>query len=136
MEPTMFQVMAYYNWASGWIWDCPKCNDSPYDGTVPKVSELAVEGMPGVCSRCHPGILATLPVVVDGNPTTIPDLAARAGTRRKAASLGEAYEVVFPVDREQIMEVLMRRPEASQRAWWPAFTVDDLRRENAERGIA
>lgn len=130
----MQQVKAYYNWLSGWIWDCPKCNDKPYDGTKPNISEKAGKGKPGICSRCYPGIHAMMQANYEGRLVQVPDLSARARAYAEAEKRGEIYEVVFPRNEEKIMALLRKRPRKNMN-WWPGISLKELQRENIEHGV-
>ncbi len=49
---------------------------------------------------------------------------------------GQTCQVVFPDDRREIARVLAKRPDDANRNWFAHETVDDLERENAQRGIS
>ena len=53
------------------------------------------------------------------------------------AQVGGAYiPVVWPKDADRIEAELLQRPTPNNRNWMPGETVKDLRRENAEHGVA
>jgi hypothetical protein len=53
--------------------------------------------------------------------------------RAACTRCGRTYLVDFPAEREEIERLLLLRPERD-RNWEPGQTVEDLRRENEERG--
>lgn len=118
-------VYARLNWGR-WIADCPIHGEG--------VAESVRPGEGFICSRCHPGIYATMPIQIKGTMTNVPDLAMRQSARRQAESSGQVYEVVFPADKSRIEEVTRLR-QLENANWIPGMTMDDLLRENAEHGV-
>ncbi len=128
----MKQGYAEYNHGR-WIFICPACQE------VGILSAMEVHpGEPVICAEEHPDILAKTLVPnprVHGAFNSVPDEPLREEARRKAIEAGDAYEVIFPRDHEKIEQVLRLRPVAA-RNWWPGVKLQDLKRENVERGVA
>jgi hypothetical protein len=107
-----------------WIMICPCCS------TPLPAWETGV-----VCPHCYPDMMAkalrplpnrTLRPVVDQELVS----AARDAARAKE----EEYFPEFPVEREQIEQILRMRPDRKNMNWIPSETLDDLRAQNIEHG--
>ena len=119
------KVYARLNWGN-WIADCPIHGEG--------IAEQVRPGEPFICSRCHPGIHAQMPVRFQGHVIQVPDVAGRAYAFQQAEWAGHLYEVVFPKNMPKIMERV--RPRKLQHMnWRPGMTLKDLERENQEHGV-
>ncbi len=121
------KVVAFYNWNSGWTAACPKCGRNALEAVAP--------GKPFICSRCFPGIHATMQTSgKKGRIITIPDMAMREIAYKNAVKNNGLYEVIFPKNMNNIMQALMIRPPQN-RNWYPHETLSDILRENKEHGL-
>lgn len=119
------KVYARLNWGN-WIADCPIHGEGVAEGVEP--------GKDFICSRCHPGIHASMRMRFKGQLVNVPDLAARGLALKEAERAGHVYEVVFPDDMKQILEAV--RPRKVQHMnWRPRMTIADLEHENEEHGV-
>lgn len=117
----MKQVHAHYNHAR-WIAFCPECN----------TASLVTPGVPLVCPGEYPGLLAKTLVPNphrQGAFNAVADDYVREQARRSALSAGDAYEVIFPAEKDTIERVLRERPRHG-RNWFPGVTVAELVEEN------
>lgn len=119
------KVYARLNWGN-WIADCPIHGEGIAEGVEP--------GKDFICSRCHPGIHASMPVRYKGHLINVPDVATQALARQQAEWAGHVYEVVFPSEKEKIMRVVRKR-KLQHINWRPGMTVADLQAENEKHGV-
>ena len=115
-----------------WIAVCPTCAEGGQTSAA-----LVTPGELFICASEYPDILATMQVPHrkrKGAFVVVADDDARDEARLAAIEQGAAYEVIFPADKKEIEAALSKRPAAA-RNWTPGFSVDDLLRENAERGL-
>ena len=122
----MSTVTAYLNYGR-WLVDCPKHGKHG-------ATEITVETTEFIPPCCYPGIIAQFVGVVKGKITTLKDESARATARRLATEKDEVYQVVFPEELTQILDVTLVRPIENQN-WQPGETVEFLQAENAEHGM-
>lgn len=90
-----------------------------------------------ICPEEHPDILAKTLVPnprVAGAFNAVPDLALREEAKKKAVDQDDAFEVVFPKNKAEIERILRVRPREG-RNWWQGVPIEDLVRENQERGV-
>lgn len=127
----MKQLLAEINHAR-WIVRCPVCAEQ---GTL-----TAAQVKPGdvfVCPTEYPDMLA---MTFIPNPrkagalNQVPDEELRKQTLQAALAAGDAFEVVFPAEKEAIEAVLRPRLPAF-RNWVPGETLQDLQQENTEREL-
>lgn len=121
------KVQARLNWGN-WIADCPIHGEG--------IAEQVKPGEPFICSRCHPGIHATMPIRYEGHLIQVPDITVQALAREKAAQAGHIYDVVFPSEKErQKIMAAIRQRKVQHMNWRPGMTIADLERENREHGV-
>lgn len=131
----MEKVHARYNWASGWVAECPHCNQGEYDGRQSRrVAEQVEPGRPMVCGKCYPGIRAQKLIEYQRHMVIVDDTERQNKAFQQALAAGRAYEVVFPKEKGEIMALLHLRPRRAMN-WWPGITLRELRRENKEHGV-
>ncbi len=127
----MKQLLAEINHAR-WIVRCPVCAEQ---GTL-----TAAQVKPGdvfVCPTEHPNMLAMMFIPNPrkaGALNQVPDEELRKQTLQAALAAGDAFEVVFPAEKEAIEAVLRPRLPAF-RNWVPGETLQALQQENAEREL-
>jgi len=121
------KVYARLNWGN-WIADCPVHGEGIAEGVKPGATQTMI------CSRCHQGIHASMPVRVQGHTIRIPDPAVRELARKEAEQAGQIYEVVFPENIREIMRIVRKR-KIQHINWRPGMTIADLQRENKEHGV-
>jgi hypothetical protein len=121
------KVIAFYNWNSKWTGECPVCGHGAYESVAP--------GKPFICSRCYPGINATMLTMGENSRViSVPDMAARDMAYEKAVRENGLFDVVFPKNMEKIMAELRKRPMKNMN-WYPGETLEDIIKENKEHGI-
>lgn len=128
----MKQLFAEVNHAR-WIVRCPVCAEQ---GNL-----TAVQVKPGdvfVCPTEYPDMLA---MTFIPNPrkagafNQVPDDELRKAAHQAALAAGDAFEVIFPAEKEAIEATLRPRLPAF-RNWVPGETLQDLQQENAERELS
>lgn len=116
-----------------WVALCPSCAANG----VTSAALVSEKDALFICAEEYPDILATMNTPHPRRKRafiTVADEETRKEARQTALEAGAAYEVIFPADKKTIDAALFKRP-ISARNWEPSHTLDDLLRENAERGL-
>lgn len=119
-------VQAYFNFGR-WVVECPKHGKNGATVVTRETTEY-------IAPCCYPGSIAQFVGVVKNRITTVPDTSARATARVQAQVNDEIYEVIFPAETDQILEIVSARPLQNQN-WLPGETLEFLQAENDEHGV-
>jgi len=130
------KVKAFYNHNCGWAWACPVHDKRKYDGTFTPIKAVkAVQGQLGVCDECYPDILGGSMVEVRPG-VFVPgvDVNKREAALAQAILDNRAYHIVFPRDKNKIMEALRLRDRENMN-WIPGESLQDILDENKAHGV-
>lgn len=121
----MKTVKVYMNHGR-WIVDCPKHGNA---GAM-EVKEGEKEY---IAPCCYPNVLASFPVMRDGQIKMIADISARATAKRLAIKNDDVYEIVFPEKLEEIKAIMEKRLMSNRN--WTTETLAALKKENKVHGV-
>ena len=126
------EVLAYLN-NNRWIVDCPKCGKLGATLAEPDISVSPYSAIDGkyICPNCYPGMTK---IKERGYAKVSFDEDARAEARTRAEENGEVYDVVFPDNKSEIIDVVKVRKHQHQN-WQPGETIKFLKDENKKNGV-
>lgn len=120
------KIKVRLNWGR-WIAECPKG-----DGGVMEVKPDVDSTF--ICPECYPKSIAMFAGIINKRFVKSPDISARRTARLMAEAAGDVYDVEYPEDMAEILQILSTRNKENQN-WEPGESVAFLIAENSKHGI-